>query len=417
MINATLLNLPEMQKILSDIRLISQKISLRSDATPEERAQLITLPSRLREINDDLAINMEVAFSNNTQGNRRPKLTQTLKKFNSQVKQLIKQLDKTIYHRVLIKDVAYIKSSNFSVHSSLNFGYKTVNDLDGSLQYRIKHFFKTRPLRGILLIIIFPLMVAIFLEVYSAIMQTIFVLDEASKKRSSGNLGHQIILDNRDEEGLVVGAFNKIADALSGGNKKITPIEDRLKTENMRMISELDLTRKIQQMLLSKDRELKEVIGLDIAGFMEAAEEAGGDSYDVLQHKGRVKIGMDDVRENGWESGVLMIVVQTAVRIWLADNEAEQVKFLSAINSVIYDNVQRRKLDKNASFAFLDYQQGMLKLSDQHEEMIVVRCNGCVEGFDTIDLGFPIGLDAEIAKFVALSKCAVVFRRCGSAVD
>jgi sigma-B regulation protein RsbU (phosphoserine phosphatase) len=184
----------------------------------------------------------------------------------------------------------------------------------------------------------------------------------------------------------------------------------------MQMISELDLTRKVQQMLLSKDRKLKEVIGLDIAGFMEAAEEAGGDYYDVLQHKGRVKIGMDDVREHGWESGVLMIVVQTAVRTWLADNEPEQVKFLSAINSVIYDNVQRMKLDKNASFALLDYQQGMLKLSDQHEEMIVVRCNGCVEGFDTIDLGFPIELDAEIAKFVALSKCAVVFRRCGSAV-
>ncbi|HEY9301155.1 MAG TPA: hypothetical protein VIQ31_33310, partial [Phormidium sp.] len=69
LINATLLNLPEMPKILSEIRLISQKISLRSDATPEERAQLITLASRLREINDDLAINMKAAFSNNPQGN------------------------------------------------------------------------------------------------------------------------------------------------------------------------------------------------------------------------------------------------------------------------------------------------------------------------------------------------------------
>jgi hypothetical protein len=38
----------------------------------------------------------------------------------------------------------------------------------------------------------------------------------------SGTLGHKNILDNRDEEGQVVGAFNKIADALSGGKKKIT---------------------------------------------------------------------------------------------------------------------------------------------------------------------------------------------------
>jgi hypothetical protein len=50
-------------------------------------------------------------------------------------------------------------------------------------------------------------------------------------------------------------------------------------------------------MLLPKDREIKEIIGSDIAGFMEAAEEVGGDYYDVLQHKGRVKIGRDDVYE------------------------------------------------------------------------------------------------------------------------
>jgi sigma-B regulation protein RsbU (phosphoserine phosphatase) len=92
LINATLLHLPEMQKILSEIRLISQKLSLHSDATPEERAQLITLWSRLREINDDLAINMKVAFSNNPQGNRRLKLTQNLKKFNFLVKQLAQRI-------------------------------------------------------------------------------------------------------------------------------------------------------------------------------------------------------------------------------------------------------------------------------------------------------------------------------------
>jgi sigma-B regulation protein RsbU (phosphoserine phosphatase) len=146
LINATLLNLPEMPKILSEIRLISQKISLRSEVTPEERAQLITLSSRLREINDDLAINMEVAFSNHPLGNRRPKLTQNSKKINSQVKQLIKQLDRTIYHSVLIKYDAYINRSNFAVNSSLQLWYKTVKNLDSPLQSRIIFFVKARQL-------------------------------------------------------------------------------------------------------------------------------------------------------------------------------------------------------------------------------------------------------------------------------
>ncbi|MCC3411084.1 MAG: PP2C family protein-serine/threonine phosphatase [Microcoleus sp. PH2017_02_FOX_O_A] len=218
---------------------------------------------------------------------------------------------------------------------------------------------------------------------------------------ASGNIDHKIILDNKDELGQVVGAFNKIAEALVGANQEITVLNDRLKSENMRMSAELDVTRKIQQMLLPKDRELKEVIGLDIAGFMEPADEVGGDYYDVLQHEGKVKIGIGDVTGHGLESGVLMIMLQTAVRTLLTYNEADPVRFLTAINTVIYDNMQRMKCDKNASLALLDYHEGMLKLSGQHEEMIVVRCNGSAERFDTIDLGFPIGLDEDIADFVA----------------
>lgn len=234
-------------------------------------------------------------------------------------------------------------------------------------------------------------MTYVFVSFYQAVMETVLVLDEASKKMASGNLNHKIILENKDELGQVVGSFNKIADALVYANLEITVLNDRLKSENMRMSAELDVTRKIQQMLLPKDRELKAVIGLDIAGFMESADEVGGDYYDVLQQDGRVKIGIGDVTGHGLESGVLMIMVQTAVRTLLAYNEPDPVRFLSAINRAIYDNVQRMKSDKNASLALLDYEAGMLKLSGQHEEMIVVRCNGSVERFDTIDLGFRSG--------------------------
>lgn len=401
LMDATLLKLPEMQKILSDIRLISQKSSARSDATPEERAKLITLAGKLRELNQDLAINMEVGFSNNPRGNLRSKLSDSLRKFNSVVEQLTARIDKLIYSTVLVEYYAYLDGSDRVLDSSFEMWDETVNELDFLLEKRIDILVERKTLISIFVLIILAIVIYLFVSFYRAVMQTVFVLDEAAKKMASGNLNHKIMLDNRDELGQVVGAFNKIADALVGANQEITVLNDRLKAENMRMSAELDVTRKIQQMLLPKDRELKEVIGLDIAGFMEAADEVGGDYYDVLQHEGRVKIGIGDVTGHGLESGVLMIMVQTAVRTLLAYNEPDPVRFLSAINSAIYDNVQRMKCDKNASLALLDYEEGMLKLSGQHEEMIVVRCNGSVERFDTIDLGFPIGLDANIAEFVA----------------
>jgi len=401
LMDATLLKLPEMQKILSQIRLISQKSSARSDATPEERSQMITLAGKLRELNQDLAINMEVGFSNNPHGNLRPKLSESLRKFNAVVEQLTSQLDKLIYPTAVVEYYAYLDGSDRVLTSSFELWDESLTKLDFLLQKRIDSFVAKKRIIAIFVLTSLAIVIYLFVSFYRAVMQTVFVLDEASKKMASGNLDHKIFLDNRDELGQVVGSFNKIADALVGANQEITVLNDRLKAENMRMSAELDVTRKIQQMLLPKDLELKQVIGLDIAGFMEAAEEVGGDYYDVLQHEGRVKIGIGDVTGHGLESGVLMIMLQTAVRTLLAYNEPDPVRFLTAINSAIYDNVQRMKCDKNATLALLDYQEGLLKLSGQHEEMIVVRCNGSAERFDTIDLGFPIGLDADIAEFVA----------------
>ncbi len=57
--------------------------------------------------------------------------------------------------------------------------------------------------------------------------------------------------------------------------------------------------------------------------------------------------------------------------------------------------------EKNLTFALLEYRNNTLYLSGQHEQMIVVRENGHLEQIDTIDLGFPIGLEEDITNFIA----------------
>ena len=193
----------------------------------------------------------------------------------------------------------------------------------------------------------------------------------------------------------------KIAEiALEKANQQIVTLNTQLQEENMRMSSELEVTRKLQQMILPKDKELALILGLDIAGFMEPAAEVGGDYYDVLQQNGRIKIGIGDVTGHGLESGMLMIMVQTAVRTLLQNEENDPVRFLDTLNRTIYGNVQRMSSDKNLTLSLIDYEHGKLTLSGQHEEIIVARRNGTLERFDTIDLGFPIGLEEEIFDFL-----------------
>lgn len=202
---------------------------------------------------------------------------------------------------------------------------------------------------------------------------------------------------SKNLERVVAERTNELASA----NVQITALNEQLQADNLRMGAELDVTRRLQKMILPGIQELKQINGLDIACYMQAAEEVGGDYYDVLQHNGQVKIGIGDVTGHGLESGVVMVMTQAVVRALMTIGETDPVRFLTAINHVLYGNMRRMGSDKNLTLCLLDYADGVMKVSGQHEEMIVVRREGTVERVDTVDLGFPIGLDTEIADFIA----------------
>ena len=199
---------------------------------------------------------------------------------------------------------------------------------------------------------------------------------------------------------------------LKAANAEISSLNDQLTEENLRMGTELDVARRLQQMILPEAKELAQIPDLDIAGFMEVVTEVGGDYYDVIPQNGCVTIGIGDVTGHGLESGVLMIMAQTAVRTLVAAHEYgsdNPAKFLGAVNQAIYQNAQRMSPGKNLSLAVLNYQNGQLKITGQHEEVLVVRSTGTVERIDTIDLGFPIGMIDNIDAFIAQAQVSLNF--------
>ncbi|WP_254563714.1 AAA family ATPase [Oscillatoria sp. HE19RPO] len=191
---------------------------------------------------------------------------------------------------------------------------------------------------------------------------------------------------------------------LASANEEISALNELLKSDNLRMSAELDVTRQLQQKMLPNPEELQAIPGLEIAGFMEPADEIGGDYYDVLNHEGHIKIGIGDVTGHGLEAGMVMVMVQTAVRTLLVNDEKDYVKFLNTINRMIHDNVQRMRTDKNLTLALLDYADRVLRITGQHEEVLVVRGTGEIERLDTVDLGFPVGLELDISDFITQAE-------------
>jgi serine phosphatase RsbU (regulator of sigma subunit) len=199
---------------------------------------------------------------------------------------------------------------------------------------------------------------------------------------------------------LLVQQVQEHAHELAAAYEEIRILNSQLQEENLRMGAELDVAHRLQTMVLPPPEELQQISGLDIAGYMQPADEVGGDYYDVLKKDGLIHIGIGDVTGHGLESGVLMLMTQTAIRTLIEHGETDPVAFVNTLNRTIYKNALRMKADKTLTFALIDYKDGQLKIVGQHEELLVVRRSGQIERVDTVDLGFPIGLEEHIAQWV-----------------
>jgi signal transduction histidine kinase/serine phosphatase RsbU (regulator of sigma subunit) len=173
-----------------------------------------------------------------------------------------------------------------------------------------------------------------------------------------------------------------------------------LREENLRLSAEIEVIQQLQRMVLPNPSELELIEELEITGMIEPADEVGGDYYDVLKHQDGIKIAIGDVTGHGLESGLLMIMVQMAIRTLLESQESDPVQFLDILNRAVYGNLQRINSQKSMSLAVLEYANKTLKISGQHEEVIIIRQTGEIEAIDTMDLGFPVGLDEEISEFI-----------------
>lgn len=231
-----------------------------------------------------------------------------------------------------------------------------------------------------------------------------------------------------DVEGIAVPIFIEGAQAshfliyhditeLQRRTEEVRQLNAQLDAENRRLGTELAVARHLQQLLQPQPVELQQAATLDIAGYMQPADEVGGDYYDILHHPGGVKISIGDVTDHGLTSGVIMLMTQTAVRTLLTSGERDPVRFLDVLNRTIYGNLQRIQATHTLSLALLDYQAdqhqrgegqaGQVRISGQHEEVLLVRRNGLVERIATATLGFPIGLIEDASAFFNATTLAL----------
>ncbi len=140
-----------------------------------------------------------------------------------------------------------------------------------------------------------------------------------------------------------------------------------------RLENELEIGARIQTCLLPKAVAIPE---LELDARMVPASEVGGDYYDAFAAGSGGYIGIGDVAGHGLTSGLVMLMVQSAVgALARSTPEAPPSAIVSALNTVLYDNIRHRLQNReHVTFTLFRYERGgKLTFAGAHEELCVYR--------------------------------------------
>lgn len=179
------------------------------------------------------------------------------------------------------------------------------------------------------------------------------------------------------EEGVV---YEAVRDQISGAIRGVMLVERMLEEVKRRQAleksqadKEMRIAANIQTMILPSNQG---VPGFDVGAIMIPATNVGGDYYDIHPTANGCWLGIGDVVGHGLRSGLIMLMVQSAVSgVIRSRDDLTPREVLCAVNSLLHDNVRMRlRQDEHMTLCLLRaYADGRLQFAGAHEDLLVYR--------------------------------------------
>lgn len=222
------------------------------------------------------------------------------------------------------------------------------------------------------LVVIFKVVAIVFLLIEGAaliigvrltrsITGTVDKLYDATERVKKGDFSHRVQIPPHDQLTALGEAFDSMT----------TSVERLLKEskERMRLQSELDIAREVQNQLFPQ--AAPQVPGLKLYGVCKAARSVSGDYYDFLKlDEHRVGLVLGDVSGKGISAALLMAGIQSALRAQFYNGFAagersaraplSTAQVVDRLNRQIYENTP---LEKYVTFFFAVYDARTRQLS------------------------------------------------------
>lgn len=179
-----------------------------------------------------------------------------------------------------------------------------------------------------------------------AITRVVAQLYRATQYVQSGDFTHRVILERRDQLGVLGESFNQMTSSISG------LIEEQKKRQ--RLENEISIAREVQNQLFPQ--KLPSVPGVEIEAICKAARTVSGDYYDFIQlSPTHIAIAIADISGKGISAALLMASLQAALRSQVLAKGSESLSTADLVSRLNNHLVRNTGDDRFATFFIAIY--------------------------------------------------------------
>ena len=133
-------------------------------------------------------------------------------------------------------------------------------------------------------------------------------------------------------------------------------------------------------------------------------DEVGGDYYDTIHFGPSGIISIGDVTDHGLHSGLIMMMVHTALRALSSHVERNDIqRIFRVINKLLYDFRLKTKDHRIMSLVILKYLgDGEFVMTGQHESLLDHPHGRLGADIEALEYGMYAGLDANVSPYLRL---------------
>jgi serine phosphatase RsbU (regulator of sigma subunit) len=173
--------------------------------------------------------------------------------------------------------------------------------------------------------------------------------------------------------------------------------EEELRAARDALWGEMEVAKRIQTALLPDDRRAGPY---QLAARMVPAAEVGGDYYDIVDAgEGRHWLAIGDVSGHGVESGLVMMMTQTAILSLVREDPTRAPsQVFREVNGALWQNISRLKSGRYMTLNAVRLEPGGFTFAGKHQDVLVWRAGRGVEA--VVNEGAWLGLAPDPGPIV-----------------